>query len=92
MKIWLAGNTDLYRERSLGRLWKERLWSYYWWTFTENSYYWLIIKDRETMPEEKKVELFLDSGAYSAKSQGVIINIQDYIKFIKENKDVISVY
>jgi len=41
---------------------------------------------------ENKVSLFLDSGAYSAWSQGVEINIQDYIKFIKKHKDVIEVY
>jgi len=39
-----------------------------------------------------KVELFLDSGAFSAWTQGVEINIQDYINFIKENLNVIEVY
>lgn len=41
----------------------------------------------------KKVELlFLDSGAYSAHTQGVEINIQDYIEYIKNNIDSISQY
>jgi hypothetical protein len=40
----------------------------------------------------KKVELFLDSGAFSAWSQGKEIDIQDYIAFIKEHKDVITTY
>lgn len=39
-----------------------------------------------------KVELFLDSGAFSAKSQGVEISLKEYISFIKENASVIDVY
>lgn len=39
-----------------------------------------------------KVSLFLDSGAFSAFSKGVDININEYISFIKENKDYIEVY
>lgn len=42
--------------------------------------------------KSKKVDLFLDSGAFSAKSQKVTIDIQDYIAFIKEHEDVIDVY
>ena len=42
--------------------------------------------------EKNKVELFLDSGAYSAWSQGSPIDINNYIDFIKENIDVIDVY
>jgi hypothetical protein len=36
--------------------------------------------------------LFIDSGAYSAMTQGVQIDIKAYIKFLKENQDVIDVY
>lgn len=39
-----------------------------------------------------KVDLFLDSGAFSAWSKGAEIDIQEYIKFIKEFEDVITVY
>lgn len=39
-----------------------------------------------------KIDLFLDSGAFSAKTQGVKIDIYEYINFIKENIDVINVY
>jgi hypothetical protein len=39
-----------------------------------------------------KVELFLDSGAFSAFTQGVTIDIQEYISFIKKHLDIISVY
>ncbi len=40
----------------------------------------------------KKVELFLDSGAYSALTQGKVIDIKEYIQFIKDNQDAISIY
>jgi hypothetical protein len=39
-----------------------------------------------------KVELFLDSGAFSAWSQGIEINMDEYIAFIKENEQYIEVY
>ena len=41
---------------------------------------------------EHKIDLFLDSGAFSAFTQGIKIDIQEYISFIKEHKDAISVY
>jgi len=44
------------------------------------------------MANKNKIELFLDSGAYSAWSQKTKISIRKYIKFIKENIDVIDIY
>lgn len=44
------------------------------------------------MNTKNKVDLFLDSGAFSAWSQGAEIDIQEYIQFIKEHQDVIDVY
>jgi len=41
---------------------------------------------------KNKVDLFLDSGAFSAWSQGVNIDIQQYITFIKAHEDVLTVY
>lgn len=41
---------------------------------------------------ENKVNLFLDSGAFSAWSQGKEIDIQEYIQFIKKHEKVIDVY
>ena len=38
------------------------------------------------------VDVFLDSGAFSAWTRGVEIDIQKYIEFIKQNQDVITVY
>jgi hypothetical protein len=40
----------------------------------------------------KKIDLFLDSGAFSAWVQKKTINIQDYISFIKENISYITIY
>lgn len=44
------------------------------------------------MNSKNKVDLFLDSGAYSAMTQGVEIDIQEYIEFIKKHKEAIEVY
>lgn len=41
---------------------------------------------------QKKVDLFLDSGAFSAWSQKTSINLKDYIQFIKDHKHLIDVY
>lgn len=42
--------------------------------------------------KKNKVNLFLDSGAYSAFTQDSKINIHEYIAFIKKNKAYIDVY
>ena len=39
-----------------------------------------------------KGEFFLDSGAFAGFTQGVEINIDDYIYFIKKNKHVLTYY
>jgi hypothetical protein len=46
----------------------------------------------ETKNKKNKVNLFLDSGAFSAFSQNAEINIHEYIAFIKKNKKYIDVY
>ena len=67
-------------ERELNSFWNKRLWSYYW-----------IIESKKEMIKNK-VELFLDSGAFSAWTQKIEINIEDYINFIQEHENVIDVY
>ena len=47
---------------------------------------------RRRHEQDKAVSLFLDSGAYSAWTQGVEINIRDYIDFIKQHQDIIDIY
>jgi len=37
-------------------------------------------------------ELFLDSGAFSAYSKGVVISLEEYIQFIKKHERFLSVY
>jgi len=89
MKVYLAGTSvsNPKEEKTLQNLFREgsKLHSYYHCEegFEKN---WFI------MNIKNKVELFLDSGAFSAWTQKIEINIQDYIKFIKEHEDVIDVY
>jgi hypothetical protein len=40
----------------------------------------------------KTVSLFLDSGAYSAMTQGIEIDMDEYIKFIKKHQEYIEIY
>ncbi|HSH25605.1 MAG TPA: hypothetical protein VLA13_08730 [Massilibacterium sp.] len=61
--------------------WNLRLYSYFHLKQTQG----IIMKSN-------KVDLFLDSGGFSAWSQGVEIDIQEYIAFIKKHLDVIDVY
>lgn len=46
----------------------------------------------KTKNKKNKVNLFLDSGAFSAWSQGAEINIHNYIEFIKKNIKYIDTY
>ena len=41
---------------------------------------------------KKKACLMLDSGAYSAWKKGIKINIDEYIKFVEDNREYIDVY
>jgi hypothetical protein len=49
-------------------------------------------KELEKVSKEKEVKLFLDSGAFSAWTKGIQINIDEYIAFIKKWKKYIEVY
>ena len=40
----------------------------------------------------RKIDLFLDSGAYSAWKQNVEIDIKEYIQFVKEHEEHLEVY
>ncbi|MFP4025834.1 MAG: hypothetical protein ACLFVR_15020 [Thiohalospira sp.] len=42
--------------------------------------------------KKPKINLFLDSGAFSAWTQGTKIDVQEYIKFIKKHQDIIGIY
>jgi hypothetical protein len=82
-------------ERELKKITKKRLLSFYEITnklFGADESFVFLTKDKGIMPENNKVELFLDSGAFSAWTQKKEINLKDYIQFIKENENVITVY
>lgn len=71
---------DGVRERELNRFWSNRLWSYYFWNMEKK------------LRTDKNIKIFLDSGAFSAKSIGAEINIQEYINFVKQYQDYLEVY
>ena len=58
------------------------LWSFY---YCKNNF-----QDLLKLAEGK--DIFMDSGAYSAYTQGTEIDLDKYIDFLKENKDKLKVY
>ena len=96
MNIHLAGNVGIIsREVRFNRLLTRRLLSFYeiieQLFASDRSFRYITTKNMKEQ-STRKVELFLDSGAYSAWSQGKKIDIQEYIQFIKDHQDVIDVY
>lgn len=91
MKIYLAGTSvcNPIENIRMQRLFKKghKLHSYFY-SGTEKGFErgWFLMNCRN------KVNLFIDSGAYSALTQGVNINIYEYIKFIKKYKNIITTY
>ena len=59
-----------------------------------HSYYHLQLLEKKWFPIniKNKVKMFLDSGAFSAMTQGIEIDINEYIEFIKENKSFLEIY
>lgn len=49
-----------------------------------------FVKKLKTM-STNPIKIFLDSGAFSAWTRGVKINVEDYINLINENKDYLEV-
>ncbi len=90
MKICLAGTSvsNPAKEPGLVELFKEG--------HKLHSYYHLQPRGLETvwwnMSKKLKMDLILDSGAFTAFTQEVDINIQEYIEFIREHKDILTVY
>lgn len=94
MNIWFAGSTGIAnpkREKWIYQMQgiNHRLHSYWLWDLKYQDIREFIIMKRE---QSNKVDLFLDSGAFSAWTKGAKIDIQEYIQFIKEHEDVINVY
>jgi len=87
MRIWFASAEPPHLERESNLV---VLLSYYDLQLTNIPFrkeLWKLMKKKK-----KKVSLFLDSGAFSAFTQGIAIDIQEYIKFIKEHKEFIDIY
>lgn len=93
MIIFYAGTPGI-KERAKKTVKLNRLHSYF--NYVEEK---LKLRNRATIYElnlkkmsKNKVELFIDSGAFSAWSQGSEIKLKDYIKFIQKNQKEIDVY
>jgi len=88
MKVWFAGNTGtLSREHVLHSYGVGRLYSYH---YVHIDFFNVGTLIQYCMTN--KIDLFLDSGAFSAKSQGLSIDIDAYIAFIKEHEHLLTVY
>ena len=89
MKIYLAGTTVCSVDRGglIADLFRSKLHSYYH-CGNEQGF------EREWFMKNKqnKIDLFLDSGAFSAYTQGVQINLDEYIAFVHEHLPYLSVY
>jgi len=91
MNVYLAGNSQ-YQSIwvYIARQHQKALLSYHYVENEGRPFWKRTIK--AMIKANKKVNLFLDSGAFSAKSQGVEINLDEYIAFIKANKAYLQVY
>lgn len=91
MKLYLAGNSQYSGVwEYIAREHEKALLSYHY-LENEDKPFWqkTLIKMKDA---NNKVNLFLDSGAFSAKTQGVEINIEEYIQFIKDHQQYLEVY
>lgn len=89
MRIYLAGTSvsDPKKEPVIQQLFQQgcKLHSYYHCVDGfEKKWY--------KMNKKNKVNLFLDSGAFSAYIQNTEVSLEEYIAFIKANEDALTVY
>lgn len=54
------------------------------------SYHYVNMQHRVDAMRQDKVKIFLDSGAFSAFTQGVTIDINEYCNYIRRNRDIIE--
>lgn len=84
MKIYFAGaENKVHLEKLYSMGGRNVLMSY--WSIKKPERYLKIIKD-------KKIDVFMDCGAYSAWSRGFTIDVNDYAQFIKNIMHYINVY
>lgn len=88
MNVYLAGTSVINPEEALKiqYLFKKgnKLHSYFHIPILEKRWFDMNVKN--------EVNLFIDSGAFSAWSQNIEIDIYEYAKFIKQHKDIINIY
>ena len=89
MKLFDAGNLDPTREKLFLSSVENRLISFHWYYY-DNTY--KLSLETLMQKHDEQIDIFLDSGAFSAWSKGATINIQEYITFIKENQEHITTY
>jgi len=92
MKTYYAGQLGwTSEEETVFKKGQERLFSYHLINAGKDKCFQTVIQLIKDNPE-KNLSLFLDSGAFSAWSKGIEINIQEYIDFIKTYQEQIKVY
>jgi hypothetical protein len=90
MKVYLAGNSQyVHIWNWIAKYHHKALLSYYY-IVEANSFWNKTIK--EMVRTDRKVDLFLDSGAFSAWTQKLQIDIKEYIAYIKEHAGLFKVY
>jgi hypothetical protein len=98
MKIYLGGETPMSKEAGwsqavegwqigrLGKIIKRRLFSYFFHGYKINN----RLSKEVQLSRECGMDLFLDSGAYSAFTQQKIIPVESYADFIHQHGDIFS--
>ena len=95
MRMFFGGSTGYHhpkRERQICQLINSRLMSYYEHIHLYKSLGEFLEMKKKKVNPQHRVNLFLDSGAFSAKEQDVEINLDEYIRFIKKHEKYIEVY
>ncbi len=94
MKIYLAGvyPEGLYRATTDKAYLYRKPWKKYKPLYYLESYY--EIRNHQGIVDcirKRGDKIILDSGAFSAFTQGVVVDLKDYAEFIKRNRDIIEV-
>jgi hypothetical protein len=56
------------------------------------SYYHDSFRNHQAKPSRKFKRVFLDSGAFSSYTKNTVIDIDNYIRYIKDNDDNLELY
>lgn len=91
MQIYLAGASEINRLVTRGYVQDYKSMSrglLSFWSESDRAF----LKQHKDQIIKDKVDLFLDSGAYSAMTRGVEINLDEYICFIKKHQDALKIY